>query len=277
MWIALFALQFLHYLGARDKDIRLTATYRDEKPSIEDVAKKIGIDSSRIALRYCERTRHVAYHIQVSGVVFRTAFEMIYTRFFEDKFLEEPALRRGFLRGIFAAEGCVGINYQEGFINSISISMSIKEEEIIRLIDSLFTKEGIKTKTVIRAHMSSRELVITNWSNYLKAWEIDLFDRCQRKKASFLRIARQSKVCGYLDQDDLDNIARRFMQKEVAALVGSWQANVCRTLKGEHLFTLRQIRILEQQGLSLPIKKLRVGNLTDLPYSEGTRRLFAEA
>jgi hypothetical protein len=211
---------------------------------------------------------------QISGVVFRVVFERLYNHFFQENYLDEPLLRRAFLRGIFAAEGCIAIEHQEVFIDHLSISMSIKEENMINLIRRLLKHECIQSVKTARIEQNSLELTIYNWTNYLKAWQIRLFDRCERKRRSFVTIARQSKVYGYLREEDLRDIGRRFQQKEIAALIGSWQSNVSRTLKGEHLMTLQQIRILENQGLHLPVQHLRIGCLTDLPYSEETRRLF---
>lgn len=161
---------------------------------------------------------------------------------------------------------------KEQYINQVTFTLSSKEKDYVQLLHAGLDLEGVSYKTVFRKNCI--ETIIQNWRNYLICWQIGLFDRCERKKKKFLWIANNSKVYGVLSQNELDMLWNRFTQGELAGIIGSWQGNVCKMLHGKILFSLGQIRMLEQQGIKLTITKLRIGNLTELPYCEETMRLF---
>jgi hypothetical protein len=63
-------------------------------------------------------------------------------------------------------------------------------------------------------------------------------------------------------------------QKEVAELIGSWQANVCRTIEGKHLLRLDQVKVLSdyhkisKEEILSGIKRIRIGNTKLLIYDK---------
>ena len=273
--IASFVMSFLRErLSLSTKDITIFVKYGKISPQIDNIAEKLNVDAYQIKTQYTDRHRYPAIHLQVNGVVFRLIFEKIVDHFIHSNFLHDNELRRGFLRGIFAAEGCVGINYQEFFINSISFTLASHEEEIVNILQKALSLEGISFKKAYRK--STIETIISNWQNYLKCWQIGLFDRCERKKQAFLSVAKKSQVYAVVDYADLKKLSEQFKQKELAEIIGSWQGNVSRILRGNILLSLEQIRILEQKGINFSIKSLRMGNLTDLYYSKEIRGLFEE-
>jgi DNA-binding transcriptional regulator WhiA len=105
-----------------NKDITFSIQYRDFKPKVNNVAHIFSFDSSRITIRYSESHKFSAYHIQINGAVFRLVFERFLDWFLNSNFLENEDLRRGFLRGVFAAEGCVAVQWKEMYINDIEFS-----------------------------------------------------------------------------------------------------------------------------------------------------------
>lgn len=273
MDIARFILDFLRYrFNINIRDVTLFINHGSNLPDLRKISNGLNVQRGILRTFRTNRNRYPAVHIQVNGVVFRLIFEKIVNEFLASDFLVDNELRRGFLRGLFAAEGCVGIKYQEHFINQIGFSLSVKERDYLDLLQKALILEGISFKEVQRKNCV--DTIIQNWQNYLKCWQIRLFDRCERKKQSFLSIAHTSKVYGVLADDDLRLLSRRFTQRNLAKLVGSWQGNVSRMLKGKILFSLRQIRLLERLGLNLTIRKLRIGSLTELPYSLENRLLF---
>jgi hypothetical protein len=272
--ISMFVLNFLRdKLLVDDKDITFVLRYRYIDPKIDELAAKLSVDKNRIKRYFSPRTNYPALHIQVNGAVFRGVFEKIVGSFVHSDFVSDVDLRRGFLRGIFAAEGCVGVNYKEHYICSITFTLSKKEQSIADLIQKCLLIEGISFTQSYRK--STIETVISNWKNYLKCWNIKLFDSCSRKKEKFLSVVRDSKICAIVDSSDLKRLSEKYMQKEIAEIIDSWQGNVCRVLQGKFLLTLKQIKILEEKGFRFSIKSIRIGNLTELPWNEETRELFS--
>ncbi len=271
--IASFILSFLREkFSLSSRDITIFIRYGKIFPQVGTIAEKLNVNSQQIKIFSADRHRYPAIHLQVNGIVFRLIFEKVVEYLIHSDFLHKNKLRRGFLRGIFAAEGCVGINYKESYINSISFTLAKHEEDIVSLLQQALSLEGITFKKSYRK--STIETVISNWQNYLKCWQIGLFDRCERKKESFLSASENTAVYAIVDQADLHNLSNCFMQKELASIIGSWQGNVSRILKGRILLSLAQIKTLEEKGFSFSIESLRVGNLTPLPYSKEVRDLF---
>ncbi|MBI4232621.1 hypothetical protein HY605_05290 [Candidatus Peregrinibacteria bacterium] len=271
--IAIFIMWFLRErLFVSYKDITVLMQYNSYMPNISEVSEKLGI--SKLLTRFSPRHRHPTFQIQVNGVVFRLAFEAIVAKFLSSDFMRKPPLRRGFLRGLFAAEGCVAPMNKEQYLGNVSFTLSIFEKSLAETLGKALYIEEISFRENIRMDNNSREIIITNWQNYLKCWKIGLFDRCTRKKQVFLSVAKKCKVYGVVDKKDLKKIALQYRQNELASLIGSWQGNVSRMLKGKILFSLDQVKKLESLGFSLSLKELRVGCLTPIPYSEETLQLF---
>lgn len=254
------------------KNITFFINHGSIKPDTHSIAKSLKVPVSRLKTRLTDRNKYPAIHMQVNGRIFRLVFERIIFQFINSEFLKSGELRRGFLRGIFAAEGCVGINHIEHFINSITFTLADHEKDTVSLIHKALAIEEISFKLVERK--SCRETIISNWKNYLKCWEIGLFDCCARKKQAFLSIANTSKISARVPQEDLDNLAMDYNQGKLAAILNSHQGNVSRLLRGQFLLNRHQIKQLEALGYTFTIKSLRIGNLTDLPYNNTTKELF---
>ncbi|MBI4146592.1 hypothetical protein HY489_04610 [Candidatus Woesearchaeota archaeon] len=271
--IATFVLNFLRQkLLIRNEDVTLSVHHGTIRPDIPMLARSLRYEPYRIKARFFERNRYPSVHIQVNGKIFRLVFERIVDCFLKSDFLSSDGLRRGFLRGLFAAEGGIAVMYKEMYINQITFTLSSKEDYFVSFLRKGLDLENISFKTVMRKNFI--ETIIQNWRNYLKCWQIGLFDRCARKKEKFLSIAKQCKVSAFLSKGDLQKLSARFTQQEIAEIIGSHQGNVCRTLQGKFLFQLDHVRKFQKMGMPLKIQKLRVGCLTELPYSEETTRLF---
>lgn len=271
--ILVFVLNFLrNRLFVKNEDISFSLRYRYIDPKIDELALHFGIEKNMIKSYFSERTNYPAIHIQVNGSIFRLVLENLVSAFMRSDFIKNAELRRGFIRGIFAAEGCVGIDYKEHYIASITFTLSKKEQDIVDLIRKVLILEDILFTSSYRK--STIETVISNWKNYFKCWNIGLFDRCSRKKEKFLSIVRDSRVYAVVDLSDLMRLSKKYSQRDLAKILGSWQGNVCRVLQGKFLLTLKQIKTLEGIGFMFHIKSLRIGNLTELPWNEKTRELF---
>ncbi len=273
--LSVFVLNTLRQkLFLDNKDVTFLLHYRDIDPGVPKMAELLGVRVEAIKTRFSARHNYPTLHIQVNGVVFRLMLEQIVSTFLSSNFLREQEFRRGFLRGLFAAEGCVGIKYREKYINQVEFALSIHEIELLAILAKALSHEGIAFKIVKNERRHFVQVIIQNWQNYLKCWQIGLFDRCERKKKAFLEVAQSSQVYAEVAPEDLQELSESFMQRELARIIGSWQGNVCRILQGKILLSLEQIQVLEKLGYTFAIQKLRVGNLTELPYSPETMNLF---
>ena len=108
-------------------------------------------------------------------------------------FLLNTKLRRAFLRGIFAAEGTVGINDAENYIVYVQFCLHHDEDEIAALIEHALKLENISyiTKKQLRDH--SLGIRMTGWQNYAKLWQIGIFNLNERKKRRFFEKVRKTK------------------------------------------------------------------------------------
>jgi len=70
-------------------------------------------------------------------------------------------LRRAFLRGLFAAEGNIAINYQENYIVCIQYCLGHHEKELSNLIKKALDLEGIKYVSFTRESKGSLLVRIT--------------------------------------------------------------------------------------------------------------------
>lgn len=273
--LSVFVLNLLRQkLFLENKDITFLIQYRHVDPEVTKLAESLNIDAGTIKTRFSSRHNHPTLQIQVNGVVFRLMLEKIVSNFLDSNFLQEPDLRRGFLRGLFAAEGCVGIKHREKYINQIEFALSIHEVELLSILVKALSLESITFKVIKNEKHHFVQIIIQNWQNYLKCWQIGLFNRCERKKKSFLDVAQNSKVYAMVTPADLQKLSKKYTQRELATIIDSWQGNVCQILRQEIWLSLKQIQILENLGFTFSIQKLRVGNLTELPYSMEIRDLF---
>ncbi len=73
--IALFVRRSLRdRLMVNDKDIHITAMFRDFIPTYDGVANLLEIADSHISLRFSDRAKHTAYNIQISAVLHNYLF-----------------------------------------------------------------------------------------------------------------------------------------------------------------------------------------------------------
>lgn len=143
--LVVFFLNFLrNYFNIKNKDLTIMVHYRKRNPQIrKEWSKVLHFNPQRIITKFSKRHKEEACTVQVNGVVFRKIFELVVKKFLKNgEFLKKKHLRRAFLRGLFAAEGNVGIDYQEMYISQVSFSISIKET----LLKNLIIRIGSLTK-----------------------------------------------------------------------------------------------------------------------------------
>lgn len=251
--------------------------YRKENKKIkEEWSSFLKIPQNKIGVRYSKRHKNECIQIQVNSVIFRKIFGIILKEILTKNFIKKKQLRRGLLRGLFAAEGNVGVDYKEKkpYISQITFSLHIKEDHIAKIITDILEEENIGYSVSERKKRNTKEIIIYNWKNYKKLWEINLFNLCKRKKDIFLKVLSNLSIYCILEDEYLVKLFKKqkLFQREIATLIGSWQGNVSKTNKGIHKLKMEQFHILskrvDESNIINKIKSIRVGSLTTLENND---------
>lgn len=160
-------------------------------------------------------------------------------------------LRRGFLRGYFAAEGTISYyNKNTGTsVSSISFSYNkIKENWLRDFCMGCLKLEGINSRYEESKIKLGGKIVICNWCNFKKMWEIGIFDRCERKKKLFVSLVRKPKVYIYLRSNFIKSISKEngMTQEKTAEFLGSTQGNISEIIRGKRPFEITQLILLSK-------------------------------
>lgn len=266
-----FILDFFLGLGVGIEDMSLSITYKkgDEERVKKWWGRKLGVKPDKFRIYQSDRSRYSTVDIQVNGAVFKIIFKKIVETILP-LLRTSIELRRGFLRGLFAAEGCVCV--KEGYINHISIAYNPKTEiELANYYKELFLKENIRTYDGSRGG----EIIIRNWKDYYKLWEMRMFNLCTRKRERFIDIMRELKVGCTLETKFREELFNAFglYQREIANLFGTYQASISKMVQGEFLPVIEQLikasdylgdTKFNKNNIKRNIIHIRIGNLTTL-------------
>ncbi len=269
-----FFLNFLrNYFRIKNKDITTLVHYKKSNNNlVKEWSNKLKID--RILTKYSNRHKEETCHIQINGVIFRLIFESVINNVLTNEIISDENSRRAFLRGIFAAEGSIGIDYLEKkpYISQITFNLSIKEKKLKNIISECLLLESVTFKVRENIKDNSLEINIQNWKNYIKLYNINLFYLCKRKQDRFNKISKNLNV-----HIKFKPAFRKYFfesldmyQKDIAKKIDSWQANVSRTVDGTHLLRVEQIlKLLNYSNYSKKdivnnIEDIRIGSLTNL-------------
>ena len=229
-------------------DIDLDISYRfgSEKNVLEKWSKVLCIMPEKFKIyKADENYFDETLHIRINGTVFRKIFQHIIENYLQE-IKEISELRRGFLRGYFAAEGSISSYRRPGqLMSSISFSYNAQKEGWLRnfcidclreeSIDSNYKDEGSKGK-----------IIICNWSNYQKLWNIIVFERCKRKKDLFESLVKKLKIYLELDDKFRSDLFKGLgmTQDGIAKLVSSSQPNVSQIMRGVQPIRFEQLDVL---------------------------------
>ncbi len=251
--ICQFILKFFtERFGIQLEDIKFNICYKfgDEEELKEKWSKFLCVHSSRFRTYRMEKNFvKDNLTIMISGTIFRRIFQYIVENYFNE-IGKNRILRRGFLRGYFAAEGSISYykaKNRRQLMSSISYSYHAGKEDWIRdfCIECL-RKENIKAHYK-NYRKNDGKIIITNWSNYQKLWCIKVFDRCQRKKDLFIQLAKKLKVYIKLKTDFRNGLFSKMngtTQENIAMLINSTQGNVSEMIRGNRPIELNQLKIL---------------------------------
>src|SRR3990172_2352890 len=267
-------LFFKNKFGIGPKEVSCYISFRANNPNIKkDWASFLGLPENKFSIRHSTRHKHEAMQLQINRSAFIRIFELVRNKILESNFLESKELRLAFLRGLFAAEGSIGIATTDSpkpYINFISYHISFYEDKLASLIKKALELENIKFSVTRREKDHSIVIRMTGWDNYWKLWRAKIFDLCERKKTKFLKVAKDLEInCTFPEKFREKLFAKtRFSQKELAKYLTSWQSNVSKMLKGELSISLDRLLILSKlNGINLEhikenIQQTTVGSLT---------------
>ncbi|MFQ6009601.1 MAG: hypothetical protein ACE5J7_00565 [Candidatus Aenigmatarchaeota archaeon] len=240
----------------------------DEEKIREKWSKILDINEAKFRFQKSNRHKFETVDVQINSFVFRVIFQNILEHSLQ-VIKRNKKLRRGFLRGYFAAEGTIGFKEKDNCIEYIGFSYNPLGEGWLRnfCIDCLRI-EGIKAKYKERDG-NRAEIIINKWKNYSKLWEIRIFDRCERKKQKFTKILNSREFyCKLNDEFRLEFFdSINLYQRDIAKIINSWQGNVCKTIQGKHLMTINQIKRLipyskfSKEDINKNIEGVRIGNM----------------
>lgn len=254
------------------KDFTVSINCKEFKKEILNRwAKALDIPSSKFRIQTTLRSRNPSCDLQLSGKVFRIIFEKILNEITSSDFLLNQQLRRAFLRGLFAAEGNIAVNYKQNYIVCVQYCLGSHEKDLSSLIKKALDIEGITYNESIKKSDKSWTIVITNWKNYLKCWKIDLFYKNARKEYLFLNKLRITKFSCKIDsnlKDKLLNI-KHFSHRQLAFFIGANPAMFCKVLKNkadyiniEYIIKLSKIASIPLDDIKTNIIKFTVNDVT---------------
>lgn len=267
---------FRERFGLSANDISCFVCYHYENPNIsQDWSAALHIPKTKFKIKYSNRHKCEALTLQINRTIFRQVFEALTMKILELNFLKNNKLRRAFLRGLFAAEGCVGVATTDSpkpYINSISYHLSFYENKLANLIIKALELENINCCVVRKEKDHSTVIKATGWDNYWKLWRTGIFDLCERKRAKFLTVAKDLEVNCFLSKNFRTKLFSNtiLLQKELAKQLNSWQGNVSKMIKGELGITLDRLLILSRLSGICPeeikrhVEKAMVGRLTPI-------------
>jgi len=244
----LFMLKFFRYLGAKNDDFTFSINYRygDKEEIKKEWSNALGIPKEKFRIHKSERYKFSTVHIQVNGIVFRLVLDSLIKEVI-NHLKEKEDLRKAFLKGIFAAEGTIAV--RDNYINYISISYNPSTERERRdLYRDLLSMEGIQT--IIKERRGNKgDIIASNWNNYYGLWKINIFNLCKRKDERFLQMLKKVKVCFVFEKEFVSELfgSLSMNQREIAKLIGTYQASVSRMTKGSFLLRIEQIHKLSQE------------------------------
>jgi len=142
---------FQNRFGLKTDDISCRIHYRKRNPkTIEEWSSFLGIPKTKFVAKHFERNRCETLTLQINRTIFRQIYEALTKEVVKSNVLENKNLRRAFLRGLFAAEGSIGIakDSPKPYINYICFSLSYYEDKLAKLVTEALNLEDVKWKIV---------------------------------------------------------------------------------------------------------------------------------
>jgi hypothetical protein len=137
--IIIFMLNFFtnrFLVNMNNMTISIHYKYGTENEVLNKWSKLLKIPKDKFKISYQARNRYDTMSIQINSVILRKIFLKIIDRQL-DRIKSDKYLRRGFLRGYFAAEGSIAFKKKDNYLEYIGFSYMLQKKlgyEIIALV-----------------------------------------------------------------------------------------------------------------------------------------------
>ena len=260
------------------KDMTISIRFKAFKQEVlENWAKFLNVPISKLKVQMTQRSKNESCEMEISGTIFRILFEKITDEFMKSDFLSNQELRRAFLRGLFAAEGCIAVNRKENYIVCMNYNLCYDEDDLSNLIKKALDIEGISYSESKRESDKSLLIQITNWQNYLKMWKMDVFRLNARKEYSFLKKLQVTRFSCKVTPNIKERLlnVNHFSHRQIAFLIGVGPATLCHIVNNkieyisvEYIIPLAKIASVPLEEVKQNILDFRVNDVTPVNDKE---------
>lgn len=247
-----FMLKFFkEHFKLQNSNLRYYLRYKNEKKnSIKLWAEYLGVSGSRIKIYQRDRSTKESFTIQIGGKILRNIFAKIVQEVMSLDFEKEKNLRRAFLRGLFASEGGIGIQFIENYLAYVAFHLSYeKEEELAFFVQKLLMFEEIESNHLTRKNKGERYIQITGWNNYYKLFKIGLFDLSERKNIKFLKFLNSRTFYCKITLELHNKLLERTNPHKISVSLNHNYARISKSLKKKSIETTSLFQISKLKGL----------------------------
>ncbi len=198
-----------------------TPVNQKTEPDTAPLEKKFGC---KITVYKLERYKKPTLTIQLGNRVFQCLYLSLFNKL-KDTILNEPSLRRAFLKGLFAAEGHVKHSIYNT-IESMSFAYNPKTEHDL----ALFVKKCLAKEQILSKDNAKGCLYFCGYENMIKFYKIGCLSLHKEKERKFLQLISNSKITLHFSKHYL-NPLRLQSQRKLAIKLQCSQPMVSKCLK----------------------------------------------
>lgn len=263
-------------LNININDISFTIRYKkgNKEKLKEKWSKILGVPKDKLLVQKRKKEMQDSITFQVNSKIFTLIFKKL-IEIVLPFIKQNKKLRQALLRGEFASDGKLGVEKDTNtyYVSEVSFCYDMKKEVWLRdYIIECLKLEGINKFSF----SNDGDIRITNWKNYIKFWEMNLFDRCERKKNKFISVIMQMFIYFDLNSNFLKKLlnSNHSTKVKLLKLLNLHRTNFKRVSNGNQLLKLEQINKLillsnlNWQDVIDNTNRLRIGKLTYLNPQE---------
>jgi hypothetical protein len=249
-----YFLEYLLELGVRKCDlrIRISLNERDEDSQIHQwLITTFNLQENQISIRRGRRFTKLAVELGVESTLFTKIWKAILEEIVPT-IADNPVLRRAFLQGAFAADG--GISWDNSqrkkVLHKVSFSYNTKTEREFRdiLIECL-RRENILLQ--VREIGSDCKIFIRGYAGFTALYGMGVFDLHKERLQKFYEAIKLVDMFVHLDNEGMKKLFGLGSQRKIAALVGSYQQNISKAMRGKRSVRVEwMIKLCLAKGIS---------------------------
>lgn len=152
---------------------------------LQDRVRELNVQQNQIKRYLGKRHKNISITAQYGNSLVAPTFVDLIHSILEKDVLNSQEQHVAFLKGLFAAEGCVMINSRVGCL--VALEFTLHREEYRLQAQLQRSLESLEIEYSMRdiIHTNARATTITGWKNYAVCWSLGVLDGCIRKKHSF--------------------------------------------------------------------------------------------